>query len=923
MMMRMNKHKINRTALIYILLIFQLVSQIIPAYGAHIAEGFTEDSIEDSAEDSVEDSAEDSAEDFIKDTINEWIAVEAGNVSSYAIRSDNTLWAWGWNEHGQLGDGSNIDKYNPVQIMDDVAAVSAYRQPVVIKTDGSLWAWGINSYGQLGDGTEITRWSPVKIIEDVAAASTNGSSTMAIKTDGSLWAWGLNGAGTLGDGTNTHRSSPVKIMEDAAAVSIGSLFAMAIKKDCSLWAWGMQNYGELGDGSSSSSQLTPIKIMEDVVAVSAGGDHSLAVKTDGSLWAWGRNNVGQLGDGTTIDRYDPIKVMDDVTAVSAGWNHSMAIKKDGSLWAWGSNKWGELGDETQEEWVISTPMMIRNNVAAVSAGDGYTIAILTNGSMWSWGGNNSGRLGDGTDVSRRTPVMVVASDMLPGGMPTLPPPRPSSWAALEITEAIAAGLIPQELQTNYQIDITRGAVAQIIINLIEKVSGQAIDAFMTAKGVSLNTNAFIDTNDYAVLAANALDILQGVGENRFDPDGILTRAQVAVIINRIARVLGIDTDGYAHNFIDINDAWVDAELGWPVHAGILQGVGDDLFDPSGNLTVEMAIVIASRSLLQIKKYLHAPLLHGKTADTLFSILDGRFSIMMPDGTVDEALYYGGIMGTVSDSKTETYLSLATEGQTFFVQAQELFMYSTGDLTRDIAILLIDGLGSTEEGYIISEIVNVSDIQFITISPREINTSDSILLKGALINMSDNTLVYLGIYADAGAFVYKEDCIMMAEYVINTIQGGDRLLDTDNKTIEIFSGLKTERNYIFEIDRDYIYVHEKGIDFDVFYFYKLVAIDDEQPTFGIYIGGNPSHFGSLFENHTQINDLLMGQNIIWDVYSSEAGVIDNDTFAETLIDYVEQFGQYELHIYTHIFVMPHSQSDWNAIMSMLRAIKIKT
>lgn len=181
------------------------------------------------------------------------------------------------------------------------------------------------------------------------------------------------------------------------------------------------------------------------------------------------------------------------------------------------------------------------------------------------------------------------------------PDQPSTWAQAEVSAAIAAGLAPPELQKNYTKPVTRGEVAQMFINLIEKASGQPIDAFMAAKGVSINTGAFTDTTDKAVLAANALGIINGIGENRFDPGGILSRAQIAAIINRTARVMGADTDGYTHAFTDTAGHWVDAELGWPVHTGIIRGESDTRFNPNGNLTTEQAIAITYRALTPLSQ----------------------------------------------------------------------------------------------------------------------------------------------------------------------------------------------------------------------------------------------------------------------------------------------------------------------------------
>ena len=178
----------------------------------------------------------------------------------------------------------------------------------------------------------------------------------------------------------------------------------------------------------------------------------------------------------------------------------------------------------------------------------------------------------------------------------------SSWALTEVEAGIAEGLVPHNLQSNYTLPVTRGAVAQMFINLLEKAAGKSIEAIMAEKHVSINEGAFEDTTDRAVLAANALGIINGTSKTKFSPDGTLKRAQIAAIINRVARVMGIDTEGFTHEFTDItgNYSWADTELGWPVHAGVINGVGQGRFNPGGDLTTEQAILITYRALGALK-----------------------------------------------------------------------------------------------------------------------------------------------------------------------------------------------------------------------------------------------------------------------------------------------------------------------------------
>ena len=189
----------------------------------------------------------------------------------------------------------------------------------------------------------------------------------------------------------------------------------------------------------------------------------------------------------------------------------------------------------------------------------------------------------------------IVSEVLENGSVVAYNDKPSKWAEAEVEAAIAKGLVPLSMQKLYKQPIPRGNVAEMFVMLIEKSSGKSIDEVMRERGVMINANAFIDTSDPSVLAANALGIINGVGNSRFDPNGTLTRSQIAAIINRVAKVMGIDTSGYSHSFIDVSGHWVDGELGWPSSVGIINGVGDNKFSPDMELTTEQAIAITYRA----------------------------------------------------------------------------------------------------------------------------------------------------------------------------------------------------------------------------------------------------------------------------------------------------------------------------------------
>ena len=340
--------------------------------------------------------------------------VSLGGVHSAAITTDGDLYTWGYNDYGQLGDGTTKIKSTPVKIMNDVASVSLGGvHSAAITTDGDLYTWGYNDYGQLGDGTTKIKSTPIKIMNDVASVSLGGAHSAAITTDGDLYTWGCNNSGILGDGTTESKSTPVKIMSDVASVSLGEAHSAAITTDGDLYTWGYNGDGQLGDGTTENKS-TPVKIMSDVASVSLGRFHSAAITTDGDLYTWGYNVYGQLGDGTTESKSTtPVKIMSDVASVSLGDFHSAAITTDGDLYTWGYNSDGQLGDGTTES-KSTTPVKIMSDVASVSLGDFHSAAITTDGDLYTWGYNSDGQLGDGTTVNKYTPIKIMDNIYVPG-----------------------------------------------------------------------------------------------------------------------------------------------------------------------------------------------------------------------------------------------------------------------------------------------------------------------------------------------------------------------------------------------------------------------------------------------------------------------------------------------------------------------------
>jgi len=284
----------------------------------------------------------------------DFASVTAGHSYSLALKKDGTLWAWGRNDSSQLGLEAPCHYTAeicylplPVQVGGKFAALAAGDWHAFgLKADYSLWGWGDNSSGQLGNGSTYGSIIPVQVGEGFTAIAASENHSLGVKNDGSLWAWGGNKYGQLGDGSTTGSTIPVQAGEDFAAISAGMEYSLGLKHDGSLWSWGRNHHGQLGNGGTTEI-LKPERIGDNFSAVSAGFYHSLALKTDGSLWAWGWNNSGQLGDGSTTESSLPLQIGSDFAVIFAGMYHSLALKTDGSLWAWGRNNSGQLGDGTE------------------------------------------------------------------------------------------------------------------------------------------------------------------------------------------------------------------------------------------------------------------------------------------------------------------------------------------------------------------------------------------------------------------------------------------------------------------------------------------------------------------------------------------------------------------------------------------------
>jgi alpha-tubulin suppressor-like RCC1 family protein len=318
--------------------------------------------------------------------------VAAGGRHTLAVTSTGQVLSWGYNFHGELGDGNDATKLLPVTVplpagtvVTSVAAGDV--DSLAITSTGLLYSWGDNHYGQLGDAS--TQQSNVPVLvkfrkgTKVVAAGTSYNYSMALTSGGQVYTWGYDGSGQLGVGdyTASEIPRPVKLPHGTkvAKIANGGYDGLALTVGGKLWAWGDDAFGQLGDGVFKTSllpKLVKVPAGVKIVAIGAGSEHGIALTSTGSVLTWGRGSWGQLGTGGKANRDVPVKVRlpagDKITAVSAGGGFSLALTSTGKVLAWGHNTYGQLGDKSMADATLPKQVRLPAGLVAVGLAAGPT-----------------------------------------------------------------------------------------------------------------------------------------------------------------------------------------------------------------------------------------------------------------------------------------------------------------------------------------------------------------------------------------------------------------------------------------------------------------------------------------------------------------------------------------------------------------------
>ncbi|GAB3773607.1 alpha-tubulin suppressor-like RCC1 family protein [Nocardioides ginsengisegetis] len=349
-------------------------------------------------------------------TTPESASVSAGGQSSCETRSDGTVWCWGRNNFGQLGNGSTGYQTRPVQAGHDTdwAQVSTSgASTCAVKSDGTLWCWGLDNWGQLGIGRGKPQLAAVQVGTSTgwASVSTSWFHTCGTRTNGTLWCWGQNSRGELGDGTMKVKGYPTRVGvdKDWQDVTAGGFHTCATRTNGTAWCWGQNIFGQLGN-TNLDPQPVPVQVGTDAswYQLSAGWAHTCGVTTDGRASCWGLNNKGQLGDGSRNLSRSPAPVDGSHiwTSISTGDASTCGLDNSGNAYCWGANRYTQLGDGTNQQ--RSDPTLVSSGSSWVSVESGWMHVCggLSTGVTACWGNNEAGQVGNGTVVDQAVPQEV-------------------------------------------------------------------------------------------------------------------------------------------------------------------------------------------------------------------------------------------------------------------------------------------------------------------------------------------------------------------------------------------------------------------------------------------------------------------------------------------------------------------------------------
>lgn len=359
-------------------------------------------------------------------------SLAAGSGFSLAVDASGFVYSWGNNTYGQLGDGTNTMRANPVKVVDisDISTVAAGSNfALALRTDGTVWSWGQNIFGQLGDETNASKMRPtqIKSLTGITAIAAGNEFAIALKNDNTIWVWGRNNVGQLGNGQTTNLNKPVQLSApiNVQQIAAGAYHVLALDSEQKVFAWGDNSYGQLGLGDKTA-RYTPTEVANIVLGsennikvnlIYAGYGQSYAIKTNKLVVAWGLNAKGQLGytSSNLSDFLLPhtLSISQESTpisieALSTASNQVFSKPTIGSYLVWGFNSVGQLGIDGAMEYLDTpTPTTKLDSLTLIAGGFDHSLGLAANGDVYAWGNNATKQLGNSTATILKAPTKVA------------------------------------------------------------------------------------------------------------------------------------------------------------------------------------------------------------------------------------------------------------------------------------------------------------------------------------------------------------------------------------------------------------------------------------------------------------------------------------------------------------------------------------
>jgi alpha-tubulin suppressor-like RCC1 family protein len=384
--------------------------------------------------------------------------IATGDTYTLVVKRDGTVWGFGSNGWGYLGDGTTTPRSLPVRAagVTGIKGVAAgVQHALAVALDGRVYSWGNNGSGQQGDGATIgyrtVPW-PVPAVTNAVAVAAGSYHSLALTNTGQVYAWGYNSNGQLGLGNTTLQPTPTLIpgLADIVGIAAGDTHSLAWTATGVLYAWGANGNGRLGD-NSQTQRNSPVVItgITGVAEAAAGQYHSIARTSSGQVWTWGRNFEGALGLGNTTDRWVPTQVtsLSGVQAIGIGQYHSLASTAT-TTYVWGKNNSSQVGDGLTANRTSPYATSFGPSVQ-LAGGSVHSAALDPTGGVWTWGGNASGQLGNGSTTTQTTPAPISG-----GGQ---------TWGVAAPTSNRPTGIYT-EVQTVTLLTVTPGATIRYTTN---------------------------------------------------------------------------------------------------------------------------------------------------------------------------------------------------------------------------------------------------------------------------------------------------------------------------------------------------------------------------------------------------------------------------------------------------------------------------